>query len=195
MSDLRSTQRLTFAATSRRVGEVDCAVAGLNSPRSSPVAYREFLIDGTPLWEILQTRVDDLAVVSSLQDDWPEESWVAVKEFLGDWLASEQLVTLYLCPVCAEQCCATVTAQLSIEAETVTWSQFEWNPYNPDSVHSQGLADLRCTFVRSEYEAIVRAELARTEHLLGVVQAEREVAKALARQQRWARVRGLVKRR
>ena len=90
----------------------------------SEVVFRDFVIDGTPLWPRLQALGFD--VVTGLLDS-PRE-WVHAYVDRLLLRATPDLpdgrVALYLCPECGDIACGLVSVQVAQKGDHIEWGAF-----------------------------------------------------------------------
>jgi hypothetical protein len=94
--------------------------------------YLEFVIDGQLLTERLPLA---RGLITPLNRAWLPMVHGAIEELLGrrptDGLGPGR-VALFVCGECGDLACGAVTATLTVEDDTVTWSDFAWdNGYEP----------------------------------------------------------------
>lgn len=132
---------------------------------STRVEFEDFHVDGTGLYARLNggdgagTEYD---VTTGLRPDWPQETVESLHRLLG--LAPPDLpggrTSLYLCMVCGDLGCATLSARIQLLPDQVRWVDLGWQSENIDDVEPEpGLGPY--AFPRPGYERVLREALRR----------------------------------
>ena len=127
-----------------------------------PSQFLDFAIDGRPLRETLQVETDLAAIeqeTTLLRADWPHAASEQIDRLTlaapGEF--KDGRVALLLCPVCGDVDCGTVSARISIEADTVIWEDFGWQDgYTEEPPQPWLFERQRFTFDRTEYLTLMQ---------------------------------------
>jgi hypothetical protein len=102
------------------------------SPNQQERRAIDFVINGVPLWETLQLDKYDLSGCIG----WSLQSQRSIQELIGN-IESElhsKRVQFYICPECGDIGCGAITAAVSRENNTLTWSNFAFeNDFDPET--------------------------------------------------------------
>ncbi|WP_156911150.1 MULTISPECIES: hypothetical protein [unclassified Arthrobacter] len=127
-----------------------------------PSQFMDFAIDGRLLRETLRVGTDLAAIeqeTTLLRADFPH---AAVEQIDRLTLAStgefkDGRVALFLCPVCGDVACGTVSARISTEAHTVTWEDFGWQDgYTKEPPQPWLFERQRFTFDKTAYLTLMK---------------------------------------
>ncbi|MFJ2619248.1 hypothetical protein [Glutamicibacter sp. NPDC087344] len=129
------------------------------------------MVDGLALQD--HVRRWDLDVpatqsLSRLNDVHPSDAIQQIDRLLG--VIPHQYgerAWLLFCPLCADEGCGGLTTELTIQSETVSWSNFGWDiNYEPDEKPIRTHSSSASTFERRDYEAVLGEARERFSQLL-----------------------------